>query len=107
MVYLAILANWGGGMPNRTVHLADCLRDMSTRTVDLADRSRASFNRTDYLADLQGRQLHRTGYLADCHLVLCLGTGSARYWYLTCKTAAYLDGHLFATYLYMAGTATR
>jgi hypothetical protein len=65
MVYLAILANRGGGMPNRTVHLADCLRDMSTRTVDLADCRQASFNCIDYLADLQGRQLHRTGPSVD------------------------------------------
>jgi hypothetical protein len=80
MVYLGILADRVGGTPTRTVHLADCMWDTSARTVDLGDRSHASFNRTDYLAaDLQGRQLHRTGgYLADCHLVLCLGTVSAR-----------------------------
>ena len=67
MVYLGILADRVGGTPTRTVHLADCMWDMSARTVDLGDRSRASFNRTDcYLADLQGRQLHRTGYLAGC-----------------------------------------
>jgi hypothetical protein len=29
MVYSAIVANRGGGTPNRTAHLADCLWDMS------------------------------------------------------------------------------
>ncbi len=47
MVYLGILADRVGGTPTRTVHLADCMWDMSARTVDLGDRSHASFNRTD------------------------------------------------------------